>query len=77
MDGLGRTDGVGRGIAFHHYFTARIFGRGGFGDRLSGHRRSAGDKFLTAMVATVTAGLWSVVSGNAVVAAVAILGFAT
>ena len=40
-------------------------------------RRSAGDKFLTAMVATVTTGLWSVVSGNAVVAAVAILGFAS
>ncbi|ARQ01241.1 DUF6949 family protein [Pseudorhodoplanes sinuspersici] len=39
-------------------------------------RRSGLDNFVTAMVATVTAGLWSVLSGKFVVAAVAMLGLA-
>ena len=40
-------------------------------------RRSGLDNFVTAMVATVTAGFWSVLSGKFVVAAVAMLGLAS
>ena len=39
-------------------------------------RRSGMDNFVTAMVATVTAGCWSAMSGKFVVAAVAMLGLA-
>lgn len=39
-------------------------------------RRSGTDNFVTAVVATVTAGCWSVLSGKFVVAAVAMLGLA-
>ncbi len=37
-------------------------------------RRSGIDNFVTAMVATVTAGFWSALSGKFVIAAVAMLG---